>query len=118
MSDKSPESYSGLFSALPFVYAIFWSLIAGTVRYFNKVSNRGIQFRIFSWATECLTSAFVGMIAFVLCDTANLSIGYTLVIVSVAAHMGTDALRIMANNFLRSYGYVKDDRRVDEKEES
>lgn len=98
---------------LPLIFASFLAGIGGAVHYLNKIDKNGVPFRAFNFFLEIFTSGFVGIIAFMLCDSAGWNWQFTAAIVAISGHMGARALFIMERLVvlptLRKYGYVEND---------
>lgn len=109
MSEKEPENVSVLVQAIPFLFAIMLSCIGGLVSYLNRMNRDGFAFSFFRLSVEIVTSGFVGIVVFMLCDAAELGWSYTAAIVAISGHMGARALFLLENMalkpFLRRYGY-------------
>jgi len=96
-----------LIQNMPFIFAIALSCLGGMVSYMNRIDRTGIAFSFFRLVVEIMTSGFVGVISFMLCDAAELGWSMTAAIVAISGHMGTRALFLiegvvvkMANNFV------------------
>lgn len=113
MPEKEVSNYSSwIVQIIPFALAILLSCFGGIVNYLNRIDKSGAAFSLIRLLIEIITSAFVGIISFMLCDYANLEWSITAAIVAVSGHMGTRALFLIENttiniaaNFLRRNGY-------------
>ena len=101
-----------IIQVIPFLLAIALSALGGIVRYMNRIDKHGLAFSFFRLAIEILTSGFVGIISFMLCDAAGFGWSTTAAIVAISGHRGTQALFMIENtsiniarNFLRRNGY-------------
>lgn len=104
---------------IPFLLAIALSGLGGLVSYLNRIDKNGIAFSFFRLTIEILTSGFVGIISFMLCDAASFGWSTTAAIVAISGHMGTRALFMIENvsidiakNFLRRNGYGNSKREI------
>lgn len=86
-----------LVQILPFLMAIALSCVGGIVSYLNRIEKGGIAFSFFRLSIEIITSGFVGIISFMLCDYAELEWSATAAIVAISGHMGTRALFLIEN---------------------
>lgn len=86
-----------LVQALPFLMALALSCVGGLVSYLNRIDKSGIAFSFFRLSIEIITSGFVGIISFMLCDYAGLEWSATAAIVAISGHMGTRALFLIEN---------------------
>jgi len=111
MPEKDPENVSWLVQTIPFIFAISLSCLGGVVNYLNRIDKAGVAFSIVRFFVEIITSGFVGIISFMLCDAAGFGWSYTAAIVAISGHMGTRALFIFetmaVQPLLRRYGYVE-----------
>lgn len=82
------------------------------MNYLNKLDRSGAAFSFLRLSIEVITSGFVGIVSFMLCDQAELSWNATAAIVAISGHMGTRALFLIEKvafiPLLRSYGYGED----------
>jgi hypothetical protein len=97
---------------IPFALAIALSCFGGIVSYLNRIDKNGVAFSFIRLSIEILTSGFVGIISFMLCDYAKLEWSTTAAIVAISGHMGTRALFMVENatiniaeSFLKRNGY-------------
>lgn len=97
MPEKDPQNQTFLVQLLPFLMAIALSCIGGLVSYLNRIDKGGIAFSFFRLSIEIITSGFVGIISFMLCDYAELEWSATAAIVAISGHMGTRALFLIEN---------------------
>lgn len=86
-----------LVQALPFLMAVALSCVGGIVSYLNRIDKGGIAFSFFRMTIEIITSGFVGIVSFMLCDYAGLEWSATAAIVAISGHMGTRALFLIEN---------------------
>lgn len=100
--EKDPSNYPWIVWA--WVFGL--SLLGGTVNYANRVSKGLTTWRnIAALCAELLTSVFVGLLTFLLCEWQGFSSLLTAALVGVSAHMGTRALfqlEIIRNRLLNA----------------
>lgn len=108
---------------IPFALAIALSGLGGVVSYLNRIDKHGIAFSFIRLSIEVLTSGFVGIISFMLCDYAKLEWSTTAAIVAISGHMGTRALFMVENaainisaNILKRNGYDISDSKTEIKQ--
>jgi hypothetical protein len=82
---------------LPFCLAVGLSCIGGIVNYLHRIDRSGIAFSIIRLIIEVITSGFVGIVAFLVCDAAGLGWAATGAVTAISGHMGTRALFIVEN---------------------
>lgn len=79
------------------------------MNYLNRIDKTGVTFSFARLTIEIITSGFVGIVSFMLCDAADFGWSYTAAIVAISGHMGTRALFLFENMailpLLRRYGY-------------
>jgi hypothetical protein len=119
MPEKTVDWVSQL---APFLFALAISSLGGLVGYLNRIGKSGVSFSLLRFATEVVTSGFVGIIAFEICDAANLGWSITAALVAISGHMGTRALFIIetitVKTLLRKYGYDDSETEVSRKEKA
>lgn len=84
---------------LPYVWVVGLSIWGGAVSYFNKMKKYSQKFDIFKFLIEIFTSAFVGVLTFLICDWADLDWDITAAMVGIAGHMGTKAITVLENRY-------------------
>ena len=72
-------------------WMILLSIFGGVVSYLQKLAY-GHKFSWVIFLSEIATSAFVGVLTFLLCDEANFSLEITAALIGISGHMGTRAL--------------------------
>lgn len=89
MPEKDPTSYS----FLTYLWVFGLSTWGGIVS-FNTKRQKGLvrSFNIMEFLGEITTSAFVGILTFYLCESAEISPLLSAAFVGVAGHMGNKAL--------------------------
>lgn len=91
---------------LPFFLAVGLSCLGGIVSYLNRIDKQGLAFSFFRLSVEIVTSGFVGIVSFMLCDAAGLGWSTTAAIVAISGHMGTRALFLIEGasiNFFNNF---------------
>ena len=91
---------------ISYCWVVIIAAWGGIVSYFHKIDKHKIPFNLIKFIAEIATSAFVGVITFLLCDAANLSWELTAAFVGVSGHMGTRALFIIEKKYEK---FVKGD---------
>ena len=86
MHEQEPYSIASL---ITWSWVIFLSVLGGCVNYYHRVDTHKIRHTMFRFIGELLTSAFVGIITFELCDYAQFSWQLTASFVAISGHMGT-----------------------------
>jgi hypothetical protein len=106
----------------PFLFALAISSLGGLVGYLNRIDKSGVSFSFLRFTTEIITSGFVGIIAFEICDAASLGWSLTAALVAISGHMGTRALFVIetvaVKTLLRRYGYEDSETEVGRKEKT
>lgn len=92
MPEKFTELSASFTEWVTYLWVVGLSSLGGMVHYFHKISTTKAKFNFIVFVGEILTSAFVGIITFFLCDAANLSWQTTAAMVGISGHMGTRAI--------------------------
>lgn len=107
MPEKIADVADNVSQWLSWIWVIALSGWGGAVSYFHKVDKHSLKFSFVKFAMEIATSAFVGVLTFLICDAASLSWEITAAMVGVSGHMGTRALFIIEKryeNFINGEG--------------
>lgn len=90
---KSPDTYNWL----TYMWVCVVSGWGGLVRFLNSMrdSKETARQAILTLVTGLVTSTFVGVLTFWLCEMANFQPLSTAVCVAVTGHMGAEALRLI-----------------------
>jgi hypothetical protein len=102
MFDKDPSSYS----LITYFWVIALAAWGGAVSFINKVkSGDSRAFNITEFIGEIVTSGFVGVLTFWLCEAAGFNPLITAALVGITGHMGSRALfqleKWASNKFLK-----------------
>ena len=89
MNENDPSHFSQI---ITWLWVVGLSSLGGMVSYFNSINKKKVTFSLFRLITEVVTSAFVGIVTFMLCDLAKFDWQLTASMVAVSGHMGTRAL--------------------------
>ncbi|CAB4202313.1 LydA-like holin [uncultured Caudovirales phage] len=76
---------------------IFWvsglAIMGGIANYAKKVNDKIIKrFSLFELIGEVFISGFVGIITFLLCESAHIDLKLTAALVGISGHMGSRAI--------------------------
>lgn len=71
----------------------------GAVSYFHHMTKHGLKFSLFRLAMDISTSAFVGLLTYLLCHAANISEELTAAMVGISGHMGAKALVMLERKY-------------------
>lgn len=99
MSLKDPQNYS----IFTYLWVIGLSVWAGIVSYFRKL-RAGLRFSLMEFIGEVVTSGFVGLLTYWLCEYAGIEQPLNAVLVGISAHMGSRAIWALENMLMRRYG--------------
>ena len=99
MPEKDPQSYS----ILTYTWVVGLSIWAGSVSYIRKLRT-GLRFSLMEFIGEVVTSGFVGLLTYWLCEYAGIEEPLTPVLVGISAHMGSRAIWALENILMRRYG--------------
>lgn len=91
MPEKDPSTYS----LLTYAWVSIMAMLGGGVSYWRKV-RVGLRhpFSLTEFVGEIVTSGFVGIITFWLCEAGNIPPLITAAMVGVSGHMGSRAIFI------------------------
>lgn len=79
-----------------YLWVLFISMLGGFVSFMKKVKEGTSRaFNISEFIGEIVTSAFVGMITFWLCSSAEINQFITAAMVGISGHMGSRAIFIL-----------------------
>lgn len=93
MEKTVPEKDPGNYSLLTYLWVFGWSTFGGLVSYLRKVREGIVHpISITEFVGEIVTSAFVGVITFWLCELAEFSPLLTAALVGISGHMGSRAI--------------------------
>jgi hypothetical protein len=100
---KDPSSYSWL----AYAWIVGIGALGGLVSYIRKVNAGFIhKWSIMEFIGEIVTSAFVGVLTFWICEWAKLSPLLTAAFVGVAGHMGSRCLFMFENWLKRKFAQI------------
>lgn len=92
MPEKDPTTYS----LATYAWVTILSVLGGFVSFAGKVrEGRARPFNIVELVGELVTSFFVGVLTFYLCEAAGISQLITAGVVGISGHMGTRALFLL-----------------------
>lgn len=98
---RTPFSYNWI----TYAWVLIWAAAGGFVSFIQKV--KAGQARAFNFAEflgEIFTSAFVGLLTFWLCEAAGLGQLISAVFISITGHMGSRALFLAEQLFVKWLG--------------
>ncbi len=101
MPEKDPATYS----MITYAWVIALAVWGGAVSYLRKVRDGIIhRFMVMEFVGEIVTSGFVGILTFWLCEAANIDALITAAFVGISGHMGSRAIFMIENWAKRRYG--------------
>lgn len=111
MPDKDPnwlvQVLSGnsdwLVRVMPIALASCLAAVGGAVQYLNQIDKLGLKFNILKFLLEIFTSGFVGVVSFMLCDSAGFGWELTAAVVAISGHMGARAILLIETQLVRRY---------------
>lgn len=86
MQEQDPNSIS---QVITYIWVLALSTLGGLVSYFNRLEKKKITHSLLRLVAEMITSSFVGIVTFMLCDAGNFSWQITAAMVAISGHMGT-----------------------------
>lgn len=103
---KDPFAYSWA----AYAWVIAWASAGGFVSFRQKMARGDVRaFNVAEFVGEIVTSAFVGVIAFWLCEYSNVPQLLEAVIVSISGHMGTRAIFLFEQYMAKKFGVTEDE---------
>lgn len=104
-SVKDPFSYG----IAAYLWVIAWASAGGIVSFRQKMKRGDVRaFNIIEFVGELITSAFVGVLAFWICEYSEVPKLLEAVIISISGHMGTRAIFLFEQYMSKKFG-VSDD---------
>ena len=102
---KDPFSYGWA----AYLWVIAWASAGGIVSFRQKMKRGDVRvFNIAEFVGELVTSAFVGVLAFWICEYSEVPKLLEAVIISISGHMGTRAIFLFEQFMTKKFG-VSDD---------
>lgn len=93
MEKTVPEKDPANYSLLTYLWVGAWAMLGGVVSYFQKVRQGKVHpFSVTEFVGELVTSGFVGLLTFWLCEAAEIDRLITAVLVGISGHMGSRAI--------------------------
>ncbi|POZ49900.1 phage holin family protein [Methylovulum psychrotolerans] len=80
--------------AVTFLWVAFWGACGGTVKYIQKLNKGYCRFSVTELIGEWVVSGFVGLLTYLLCDSAGLEVKVSAFLIGVTGHMGSGAIVI------------------------
>lgn len=89
------ETWLNLSGPLAWLWMILLAAWGGAVRYLAGLRGRRSLFSFSELFIEMFVSAFIGLVTWFLCSSANFSEYFTATSVAVTGHMGTRAIMLL-----------------------
>lgn len=89
MLDKSPETYAWV----TYLWVLTLATLGGVVAYLKKLKG-GKKWKVTDLLIEIITSAFVGITTFYLCEATGLSQVFTAALVGISGHFSSRAITL------------------------
>lgn len=90
MFEKPPQSPES-FTIISYIWILFMATLGGFVSYLKKL-KRGSKWSYTALFIELATAAFVGIVTFMLCQSAGMSQLFTAALVGISGHFSSDSL--------------------------
>ena len=98
--DKDPTSYT----LITYLWVIIISALGGVVSFIRKIQgDHARPFNIAELIGEVVTSGFVGVITFWLCESSGVNPLLSAALIGVSGHMGSRALFMLENILKKRY---------------
>lgn len=100
MPEKDPQTYT----LLQYAWVVGLAVWGGVVGYLQKIRKSGESFRLGSFVSEMLTSSLAGMLAFFLCEIADIGGLVAAVLIAIAGHAGGEFVTLVRGGVWSRYG--------------
>jgi hypothetical protein len=105
LAAKDPFSYGWA----AYAWVIAWASAGGFVSFRQKMNRGEVRaFNLVEFIGEIVTSAFVGVLAFWVCEFSDVPKLLEAVIVSISGHMGTRAVFLFEQYMMKKFGVADD----------
>lgn len=104
MPEKFTDTVSWFSQVITWIWVFGIASWGGAVSYFHKITKHNLKFDTIRFIGEILTSAFVGIVTFLICDAANISWQLTAAFVGISGHMGTRAIFVLEKRYEQFLG--------------
>ena len=102
---KDPFSYGWA----AYAWVIAWASAGGIVSFRQKLKRGDVRaFNIAEFVGEIFTSAFVGVLAFWICEYSDVPKILQAVVISISGHMGTRAIFLFEQFMAKKFGVSED----------
>lgn len=99
-ADKIPEAYN----FITYVWMVILASAGGTVAFIRKVkSGHARAWNFTEFIGELFTSAFAGVMTFLLCQAAGIDLLKTAGLVGIAGHMGSRAIFMLEKYLAKKF---------------
>lgn len=90
MLDKSPETYTWL----TYLWILTLATLGGVVAYLKKLKLGKKKWKVTDLLIEVITSAFVGITTFYLCESFGFSQVFTAALVGISGHFSSRSITL------------------------
>lgn len=101
-----------LWDYISFGLTCWWVVVlsawGGMVSYFHNLGRHGLKFSLLRLFVDISTSAFVGILTYLLCRATIRSEEVTAAMVGISGHMGTRALFMLEKRYEKLFGTMED----------
>lgn len=88
MQEKDPLSYS----MLTYIWIFALAMFGGVANYVRKMNGQAMKFSLFAMLGDLVVSAFAGLVAFFLCESAAVNPMAEAALVGMSGHMGSRSI--------------------------
>lgn len=100
MPEKDPQTYT----LLQYAWVVGLAVWGGAVGYLQKIRKAGEPFRFGTFLGELVTSSLAGMLAFFLCEIADVGGLAAAILIAIAGHTGGEFVSIVRGGVWSRYG--------------
>ena len=100
MPEKDPQTYT----LLQYAWVVGLAVWGGAVGYLQKIRKAGEAFRFGAFISEMLTSSLAGVLAFFLCEIAEIGGLVAAILIAIAGHAGGEFVSLVKGGVWNRYG--------------
>lgn len=99
MPEKDPQTYT----LLQYAWVVGLAVWGGAVGYLQKIRQAGEKFRFGAFIGEMVTSSLAGVLAFFLCEIADIGGLMAAILIAIAGHTGGEFVSLVKGGIWNRY---------------